>query len=432
MLREDGVIFISIDDHEVHNLRALCNDVFGEENFVASVIWQKRYAPKNDDPGFSAMHDYLLVYRKTPAFERNLLPRSEKQKLRYQNPDNDPRGPWASGEYVSSKSRNERPSLWYPIKHPITGEDVWPDENAVWRYSPETHATVESEGRLYWGPGATYKKPRLKRYLSEMPDGVVPTTWWPFDEVGHSDEGQKETAKLLGPKVFDTPKPIRLLSRIVQVASGEGDLVMDFFAGSGAFGQAALEQSAADGKSRKYVLVQLPEKVNLEAFSSIADITRRRLIQARALKQGSADQTNWGFRSYRLSSSNFRAWSGENEPENLQGQLTELADNTVEGRSEEAILTELLLKAGFELTVAVEKIELAGKTVFSVGEGALLLSLDENVTLEAIEQMVQRDPQMIICLDEGFRGDDQLKVNAVQTVNARNRSTESSISFKVV
>jgi adenine-specific DNA-methyltransferase len=219
LLRDDGVIFVSIDDGEVANLRKVLDEIFGENNFMANIVWQKKYSVSNDHPGIADMHDHILVFRKSDAFNRNLLPRTEKQTARYTNPDNDPRGPWASGEYVSSKSRYERPTLWYPIKHPVTGKDVWPDENAVWRYSKEMHQKMEAEGRLFWGENQDYKIPRMKRYISELQDGVVPSTWWPFVEVGHNDEGQKETAALVGKKVFSTPKPVRLLQRIVHLAT---------------------------------------------------------------------------------------------------------------------------------------------------------------------------------------------------------------------
>ncbi|KAA0232012.1 MAG: site-specific DNA-methyltransferase, partial [Armatimonadetes bacterium] len=230
LLRDDGVIFITIDDTEADNLKKIANEVFGEENFVANVVWQKKYAVSNDDPGIAPMHDHVLVFRRSEHFERNLLPRTEKQTQRYTNPDNDPRGPWSSDNYISNKSRQERPTLWYAIRHPKTGEEVWPEESAVWRYSRERHQQIEAEGRLYWGPDQGYKRPRLKRFLSEIQDGVVPSTWWTFQEVGHNDEGQKETAELIGPKIFSTPKPVRLIRRMIELGSGKNDIVMDFFA----------------------------------------------------------------------------------------------------------------------------------------------------------------------------------------------------------
>lgn len=218
LLANDGAIFITIGDGECANMVQMCKDVFGEENFQANIVWQKKYAVSQDDPGFGSMHDHILVFSKTPAFKRNLLPRGEKQTERYRNLDNDPRGPWSADNYISNKSKDERPTLWYPIVHPATGKEVWPKESSVWRYSREQHSRIEAENRLYWGPNNNYERPRIKKFLSEVQDGVVPSTWWPFVEVGHNDEAQKETAELIGAKVFSTPKPLRLLKRILQLA----------------------------------------------------------------------------------------------------------------------------------------------------------------------------------------------------------------------
>jgi adenine-specific DNA-methyltransferase len=262
LLRDDGVIFISIDDNEQAQLKLLCDEVFGQENFVADVLWQKKYSVSNDDPGIGVMHDHIMIYKKSDAFERNLLPRTDSHNSRYSNPDKDPRGEWTSGEYVSSKSKTERPTLWYSIKHPKTGEKIWPEEHAVWRYSEEKHLEMEAEGRLHWGNNCSFKRPRLKRYLHEVQQGIVPNTWWTFDECGHNDEAQKETAGLLAQKVFSTPKPVRLLQKIIRLGSGKDDVVMDFFAGSGATGEAVMRLNAEDGGNRKFVLVQIPQPID--------------------------------------------------------------------------------------------------------------------------------------------------------------------------
>lgn len=288
LLRDEGVIFISIDDGEQSNLRKLCDEVFGEENFVAQVVWQKKYSVSNDDPGIAAMHDYILIYQKSNAFQRNLLPRKEKQLERYKNPDNDPRGDWMSGEYVSSKTRWQRPTLWYPIKHPRTGEEVWPDENAVWRYSQEKHSEMEADNRLYWGPGLTYEKPRLKRFLSEMKDGIVPSTWWTFDDVGHTDEAAKETNDLVGKKVFTTPKPVRLLKRMITLGASNDDIILDFFSGSAASAHAVMQLNAEDGGNRRFILVQLPEVCDEKSeaykagYKNICEIGKERIRKAGA------------------------------------------------------------------------------------------------------------------------------------------------------
>lgn len=256
LLSDNGSIWITLNDNEIHRFRMILDEIFGEQNFVASICWQKKYAVSNDDPGIAEMHDYLLVYQKTGGFIRNLLPRSEGQDARYTNPDNDPRGKWASDNYVSNKSRDERPTLWYPIRHPKDGREVWPAENAVWRYNKAKHQKVEEEGRLYWGPDLSYEKPRLKRYLSEVQRGVVPSTWWPFGEVGHNDEGQKELASIVGPKIFATPKPKRLLDRIIKIAGDENALFLDSFAGSGTTAHAVLSANKKDNGNRRFILVE--------------------------------------------------------------------------------------------------------------------------------------------------------------------------------
>jgi adenine-specific DNA-methyltransferase len=429
LLRDDGVIFLTIDDEEVSNLRRICDEVFGEENFVANVVWQKKYAVSNDDPGIAPMHDHIVVYRKSDRFQRNLLPRTEKQTQRYTNLDNDPRGDWSSDNYVSNKSKEERPTLWYSIRHPKTGEDIWPEESAVWRYSKERHLILESENRLYWGPDQSYRRPRLKRFLSEVQQGIVPSTWWPFEEVGHNDEGQKETAELIGPKVFSTPKPVRLIERMMAIGCSSDDLILDFFAGSGSTAHAVLAANISDNGTRRFILVQLPEPTGRNDFKTIADITKfrvKRTIEALTpdnaiLKLEGDIKSDLGFRVFKLAESNFKTWDAGalDDAAKLEKQLELHVDHLREGRSAQDFLYEILLKSGFPLTAKVEQIKLGGQDVYSVAGGALLICLERKLTLQAIRAMAEQKPERVVCLDDGFAANDQLKTNAVQSFKAK-------------
>lgn len=450
LLREDGVIFVSIDDHEVHNLRLLLNEIFGEENFVAELVWQKKYAVSNDHQGISPVHEYILVFQKSAAFQRNLLARTEEQTVRYQNPDNDPRGAWTSGEYVGSKSRFERPTLWYAIKHPKTGEEVWPDENAAWRYSKDKHEQMEAEGRLYWGPNQSYKKPRLKRYLAEIQQGVVPGTWLPFKEVGHNDEGQKETAELLGKKIFSYPKPVRLLNRLLTIGAGKNDLILDFFGGSGTTAQAVLELNAQDGGNRQFLLVQMPEVVepgtdaHKAGYRTIADITRTRLQKvSEKLRAAQAGQLalagpapDTGFRAYRLTASNFRAWRSDvaSGPDML-AQL-ELFQNPLRPLgptgTPDAILTELLLKMTggpglLPLSVKVTLREVAGLPIHEVADGLAWLALS-GISPAVVEAAVAAKPQRLIVLGHLFGPENPDE----QVSNARLQLTDAGVALQLI
>jgi adenine-specific DNA-methyltransferase len=344
--------------------------------------------------------------------------------VRYTNPTNDPRGVWSSDNYISNKSKEERPTLWYPIRHPKTGEDVWPEESAVWRYSKDKHATMEAEDRLYWGPDQSYRRPRLKRFLAEIQDGVVPSTWWPFTEVGHNDEGQKETAELLGPKVFSTPKPIRLLKRLVSIGSGPNDLILDFFAGSGGMGQAILELNAIEG-NRKFILVQLPEPTERDDYKTIAQITServRRVVQMHDVEsQGKldlqpegTDRLREGFRLFKLAPSNFKVWDAHTDEgvAGVERQMELAVNHIMPDRTAEDLFYEILMKSEYPLTAEVEKFNAADIPAFSVEDDALIVCVERKVTPEAVTAIAKRSPSKVIFLDEAFSGNDQLKANA--------------------
>ena len=281
LLRDDGAIFISIDDNEVHHLRMIMDEIFGADNLLATIVWKPRYSPPNDHKGIAAMHDFIVAYRKSSDFMRGLLPRSEKAEANYSNPDKDPRGDWISVGYIGNKSRKERPNSWFSITRPGDGKKMWPDETAVWRFSPETHARNVKDNRLYWGPDGTYDKPRFKKFRFEVKPGIVPGSWWEQSEVGHNDQAKRELAEILGPDAgFPNPKPVALLQRVLKIATEDDDLILDSFAGSGTAAQAVLATNKEDGGNRRFILVQIPHETKAqgeEKFNICQKITAERI-----------------------------------------------------------------------------------------------------------------------------------------------------------
>ncbi|MFN4029245.1 MAG: site-specific DNA-methyltransferase [Acidovorax temperans] len=233
LLSEDGSIWVTIDDNEAHYLKVLMDEVFGRGNFVANLTWHKRVSPANDAHYFSNDHDQVLVYaQRKPTWRPNKLPRSDEQKKYYTNPDNDPRGPWNSAAYTCAKTADERPNLYYPLIHPRTGEEVWPKRSRVWAYSQEASAEHIANNMIYWGVDGNATAPRIKKFLSGSGD-VVPRSIWAHSEAGHNQEAMLEGLALFGDSRFGTPKPERLIQRILHIATNPGDLVLDSFLGSG-------------------------------------------------------------------------------------------------------------------------------------------------------------------------------------------------------
>ena len=262
LLREDGVIFISIDDNEVHHLRMLMDQIFGADNFVATVVWQKKYAASNDHTGIAPMHDFIVVYQKSEQWQRNLLERTEQNDLQYRYEDAN--GVFRPDNYTCNKSADERPNLYYAIINPFTGEAVWPKRTSVWRYSKERHKQNVRDDLVFWGKDNTAQIPAYKRYrhLLKGGGGTVPPTWWPHEVAGHTDEARKEVREIFfeSDEILDfvTPKPTRLIQRILQIATNSetNDIVLDSFAGSGTTGQAVLAANADDGGNRRFILIE--------------------------------------------------------------------------------------------------------------------------------------------------------------------------------
>lgn len=283
LLKDDGVIFVHIDDNEVHNLRLLMNEIFGEENFISELVWKKRVSPANDSHWFSSDHEYILIFAKfKEKWSPNKLDRNEKQNSYYTNPDNDTRGPWNSAAYTCNKNKDERPNLYYPLINPNTGEEVWPKETAVWAYSKETHEQHLRDNLLYWGVDGKSKSPRKKQFITEAKK-VVPRSVLDYTDVGSTQSATLDFLKIFEHNYFNYTKPIELIKRLVKLSIESNDIIIDFFAGSGTTGQAVLELNKEDSSKRKFILVQLPEQSSLDSeayragFKTIAEITKERI-----------------------------------------------------------------------------------------------------------------------------------------------------------
>jgi adenine-specific DNA-methyltransferase len=292
LLAVDGVIFVSIDDNELFNLGLLMNQVFGENNFVATNIWQKRYSASNDHKSIAPMHEYVFVYQASSLWKRNLLPRGEEKDKQYRFQDE--KGIFRPDNYTCNKSADERPNLYYPIIQPNTGEEIWPKTTAVWRYSKDRHEQNVCENLIYWGKDGLGKVPAFKRYrhLLKNADGVIPNTWWTFDEVGHTDSAKKELLDILAEHAtaFSTPKPTQLIERILRIATKPDDMVLDFFAGSGTTAHAVLKLNAEDGGNRRFILVSSTEATETDPNKNLCrDVCAervRRVMQGYQNKKG--------------------------------------------------------------------------------------------------------------------------------------------------
>ena len=397
LLQKDGVIFISIDDHEVKDLRAVCDEIFGEENFVATVIWQKVYAPKSSAKHFSEDHDYILIYAKSgDTWRPVLLERTDEQNAVYRNIDNDPRGPWRPNNLAA---RNYYSKGTYAITCPSGRIIDGPPKGSYWRVSEEKFWEMNRDGRIWWGEDGS-NVPAPKIFLSEVKAGRVPQTLWSYKDVGHNQEAKKEFLELLpienADAVFETPKPRRLIQRMLDIATTPdgSDVVVDFFAGSGTTGDAVMTQNMADSGNRRFVCVQLP--LEMEEYARLTDglqiktlssMTKERIRRA-AIKIRSDSPMfagDLGFRVFRLDTSNIRAW--QPVVQDFDQALFDSVEHIKDGRTEIDVLYELLIKLGLDLCVPIAKQDIAGKAVHSVGGGVLMACLAEKITAHEVEAL---------------------------------------------
>lgn len=425
LLKDDGMIFMSIDDHEVENLKKICGDVFGENNFIGTVIWQRAFSPVNMNKYFSPNHDFILCYCKSLEKIKSFgLPRSKEANDRYDNPDDDKRGIWTSGDF-SVGPRIE--SKVYEIELP-SGRKVSPPSGRCWRVTHERFKELVNDNRVWFGSDGD-GVPRLKRFLSEVQNKRVPLTIWEHKEVGHS-QGAKQVLNNLfgGISVMDYPKSVELLKRVYNLNMESDGLYLDFFSGSATSVQSILELNSDDNGNRKYIQVQLPEKIDEkdEAFKiglkTICDVGKERIRRVvKKIKEEHPEKSkemDLGFKVFKLDSSNIKSWDGN--PENLNESLFDAVGNIKTDRTEEDVLYEILLKYGLDLTLPIEGKTIEGKKVFNVGLGSLFICLADGITSKVAEGIGQWkedcSPEIcrVIFKDNGFT--DVEKTNSVQTL----------------
>ena len=418
LLSEDGVIFISIDDNEVDNLRKICNEILGESNFIGCVSWHRNYASANDAKKFANVIDYVMVYSKSSNYVRNLLPRTEKQNHLYKYDSNDGKGRWRS-DNLSVRTYSQ--SYDYPIVNPNTGVSYNPPSGRCWMTNKETILKWIDEKRVFFGQNGK-GAPQLKRYLNEVQNGVVPTTYWSYDDCGHNDEARKEIKDLFVKPPFDSPKPTRLLKQIVRIGANDDSLILDFFSGSATTAHAIMQLNAEDGGKRKYIMVQLPEETPEDSearksgYNTIPEIGKERIRRAgKKIKEEhpEAEDLDIGFRVFRLDEGNFE--DVEFSPNNLQQAQLELFLNNIKSdRNDLDLLFGCMLDWGVLLSLPMTSEVVDGKTIYTVNDGDLVACFAENVTDDVVRAMANKMPLRVIFRDSCFAQDAD-KINIYET-----------------
>jgi adenine-specific DNA-methyltransferase len=461
LLTDDGVIFVHIDDNEVHNLRMIMNEIFGEENFTLTMIWHRRQNADNRNENFaSSDHEYVVVYSKNSLFA---FKGKEINIDKYKNPDNDPRGPWASIDLSGLANKGQRPNLHYEIIDPNSGFVFPPNPARGWSKSRENILKmIENKEILF--PSNPNGRPRQKKFLKDLLSTETGfSSILNKAEVGFTTNGTQEFSQLFEGRYFPFPKPVKLIKKLLIQSSNEQDTILDFFAGSGTTAQAVLELNKEDFGNRKFILIQLPELCDEQSeafkagYKTIADISKERIRRAIKKLEKEAEElkkkkegelqlepangqlpTDLGFKVFKLSSSNFKIWRGsEINEENLEQQL-EIFTNPVRDGSETVnMLYELIIKAGYLITDKVEclipslpmdrdKLSPKGEgNYYSINNGELIIALDE-MTQELVEAIIAARPKKVITLDNLFAGNDQLKTNTVLQMR------DAEIDFKTI
>jgi len=439
LLSEDGLIFITIDDGEVANLRHCCDEIFGSSNFVAQIAWEKRYTRSNNAKRFYSLKDNILVFRRSEKLDVIKEKRSEKADAGYRNQDNDPRGPWITSSYVNPATKDARPNLVYGIKNPHSGEIIYHPTHA-WKYSVAEHNLHVKSNRLWWGASGDAEWPRLKLYLSEQTDGMVPIDVWDYKSSGTTDEGGAEIKELFGAAVFDTPKPTKLIRRILGIATqGQGDeIVMDFFAGSGSTAAAVLSANAEDGGNRRVISVQIAEPplegsvAEKQGFATISDVTKERLRRIGKHILSRESNSNWnkdiGFRVLKIDTSNMA--DVYYTPDALDmANLDLFVENIKPDRTPEDLLFQVMLDWGVDLALPITKELVQGKEVFLVdgndSQMALAACFDAHGGVDEafVKALAQRQPLRVVFRDAGFNSS-AVKINVEQIFKLLSPATD--------
>jgi len=430
LLKDEGVIFISIDDYEVANLRKLCDEVFGVDNFVAEFVWKRRVSSAMADNNVSSDQDYVVCYQKGYLEGFRGIGKDFK---RYSNPDNDPRGPWILDNLTVGMNASMRPNQAYDLVDPATGK-VYPfNPNRVWAFIPESMNKMIAEGRIVF-PDDTSKRPMQKRFKNELKSACNPFSTLMMDRVGLNTEATRTIQEIMGGNIFDYSKPISLLKTLIPQVTEEDDLIVDFFAGSSVTAHAVMQQNAEDGGNRKFIMVQLPEPCDekSEAFKAgyktIAEISKERIRRAgKKILEGQYHE-GWnkdiGFRVLKVDSSNMA--DVYYTPDAIeQGQLKIFTDNIKSDRKPEDLLFQVLLDWGVDLSLPIRKETLQGKTVFFVNEPPydLVACFDTGVNEDLVKELAGFEPLRVVFRDSGFVSD-AVKINVEQIFKQMSPGTD--------
>jgi len=430
LLSDQGVIFMSIDDGEISNLRKICDHVFGEDQFAAQIIWKKRNTPPNDKL-IGTQHDYILAFVKDNIGGLNLRPRSAEQIARYKNPDNHTKGPWVAGDLTANvKGGRYVESLNFGIVNPNSGKEFFPPNNGNWRFNKERIQALMAEGAIFFGKDGK-ASPKLKRFLCDVKPGTTWTTLWDFAPFNTS--GSNEMNDIFGNSiVFENPKPVGLIKHILEAGSDVDGIVLDFFAGAATTAHAAMQQNAEDGGNRKFIMVQLPEETNekSEAFKagykSIAEISKERIRRAGAKILEGNSNPNWnkdiGFRVLKIDNSNMKDVFYTPD-ETRQEDLLDAVDNIKPDRSGEDLLFQVLLDWGVDLTLPIRRETVQGKEVFFVDNNALITCFEKGVSEALVRDLATHAPLRVVFRDTGFDSD-STKINVEQIFRQTSPETD--------